>query len=109
LLEDVGEIGPLLERGVDAVEVRQGVGFERIDPEDVAIGLLGLAQITELLLEDTRQPAADRTLHFYVFGVRTEHVGIAVRELLPAAIDRTGKPLDLFERPLVERRLLNRS
>ena len=89
-LEDLRELGPRLEREVDAIEVRERLGVERLDAEDVLVRLLGLRDVAELVLERLREALADRALHVGV-GVQAEDVGVRVGERLPAAVDRAGE------------------
>ena len=104
LLEHLGEVSPLLERRVDAVEVRERIGVERLDAEHVAVRLFGLGDVAELFFERARQATTDHPLHLRIL-VHTEHVGVGVGELLPAAVDQARQALDLLTRLLVERAL----
>ncbi len=108
LLERARELGVLLLRRVDAVEVAERLGVERLDAEHVLVGLLGLLDVAQLILEDAREALADGGLHRLV-GVYAEHVGVRVGEQLPAAVRRAGEPLHLLERLLVGRVLLERA
>jgi hypothetical protein len=81
---------------------------EGLDPEDVAVRLLGLRDVAELLLEDARELLAGGRLHGLVV-VEAEHVGVGVRERLPAAVGRAREALHLFERLFVVGILLERT
>src|SRR6185436_19953113 len=90
LLEHLSEVAPLFERGVDAIEVDERVGVERLDTEYVAVHFLDLRDVAELLLERAREPTADDALYVRVL-VEAEDVGVRVGELLPAAVDEAGQ------------------
>ncbi len=69
-LEDLRELGPRLDREVDAIEVREGLGVLAVDAEDVLVRLLGLGDVPELVLERAREAPADGLLDLGV-GVRS--------------------------------------
>jgi hypothetical protein len=108
LLERARELGVLLELRVDAVEVGESALVEGLDPEHVAVRLLGLRDVGELLLEDARELLAGGRLHGLVV-VEAQHVGVGVRERLPAAVGRAREALHLFERLFVVGILLERT
>ena len=62
LLEHLRKLRVLLERGVDAIELRQGLDVERLDAEDVAIRLLGPLDVAQLFLVQAREALADHGL-----------------------------------------------
>ena len=102
------EVGPRLDREVDAIEVGERLGVERLDGEDVAVRLDRLVDVAELVLERLREATTDRALDVRVV-VEAEDVGVRVGERLPAAVDRSGEARRLFAGLLVERELLERA
>jgi hypothetical protein len=78
LFQHAGELGPLLERAVDAIEVGQGVALGRRHRQDVTVGLLGLGDVRQLLLEHTGELLADHGQGARRQALDAEHVRVSV-------------------------------
>ena len=107
LFQHAGQLGPLLERAVNAIEVRERVLLVRFDRQDVAIRLFGLGHVGQLFFEHARQPLADRGLRGGVDALDRQDVGVSVRQRLPATVEHRCQTLDLFASALVQRRFFD--
>ena len=92
MLEDLRELRPRLERQVDAIEVRERLGVERLDARTYLYvsSALAMSPSSSSKMRARRLPIVRWTLGSVV---RAEDVGVRVGEGLPAAVDDAREAL----------------
>src|SRR5690606_37325228 len=101
--QDAVEPLPLLELGVDAIEVLERGPIRRCNVEDVAVRLLRASEIVELLFEDDRQTQARRDALLELCLFVLEDIGVSRGEPRPAFVDNRRQTIELINDALIAR------